>query len=492
MSGITAIAAGAYYSVALLNDGTVRVWGSNTNGQFGNGTTTSSSSPVALALARPVTAIGAGATFTLLVLDDGTVWGAGANGGGQLGDGTTTQRLTPVQMSGIANAVAVAGGTSTSLVLLSDGTLRGCGGNGTGMIGDGTTTQRTTPVAPTGLSGVLEVVARNDHVLARRDDGSVWAWGGNSDGELGLGDTSARHVPTQIPGLSSAALVGVTTDSSFMMTADDAPPGANSTLWAWGGNSHWQLGDGTRDARLSPNAITGPDFSTRTATPYFGVSSGTYSTELSVSISSVTGTASIHYTTNGNDPTLADPTIANGGSIAVDQTLTVKARAFATDLPDSNVGIRQLHPCRGDSHVQPVRRDVQQPADGQHEHDLQWRGDSLHDGWFHADGRVACVLVAAVADNQHDAQSRRDTVRLVLERGSIRDVHAAIWDRRSSGSQSDGRHVPGTGYRLTDRRQRRDDSVHHERDGSEREFDDLQRPADVHGHHDVEGQGVSP
>jgi alpha-tubulin suppressor-like RCC1 family protein len=50
LSGVKAIAAGGYHSVALKNDGTVWSSGWNVLGQLGNGTTTQSLSPVKTSL----------------------------------------------------------------------------------------------------------------------------------------------------------------------------------------------------------------------------------------------------------------------------------------------------------------------------------------------------------------------------------------------------------------------------------------------------------
>ena len=87
--------------MALKSDGTVWAWGDNGYGQLGDGTTTDRTTPVQVSGLSGVTAIAAGCYHTVALKSDGTVWAWGYNGYGQLGDGTTTQRTTPVQVSGL-------------------------------------------------------------------------------------------------------------------------------------------------------------------------------------------------------------------------------------------------------------------------------------------------------------------------------------------------------------------------------------------------------
>lgn len=103
LSGIIAVSAGAYYSLALKNDGTVWAWGSNNYGQLGDGTTTSRSVPFQILGLSGITAISASFTTNLMshslaLRNDGIVRAWGYNFNGQLGDGTTTNRLSPVHM----------------------------------------------------------------------------------------------------------------------------------------------------------------------------------------------------------------------------------------------------------------------------------------------------------------------------------------------------------------------------------------------------------
>ena len=118
-------------------------------------------------------AIAAGAYHTVFVKSDGTVRGAGYNYYAQLGDTTTTTpRTSAVQMSGISTAVAVAAGDYHTLILLADGTLKGVGYNGDASLGDGTTTNRSTPVAVSTLTGVTALAAGSYHAIARTSDGT--------------------------------------------------------------------------------------------------------------------------------------------------------------------------------------------------------------------------------------------------------------------------------------------------------------------------------
>lgn len=95
----------------------------------------------------------AGSNYTIALKSDGTVWGWGSNYQGELGDGTTTSRTTPVQVSGIAGVIAISeGGDEHTLALKSDGTVWAWGYNYSGQLGDGTTTNRTTPVQVSGLN----------------------------------------------------------------------------------------------------------------------------------------------------------------------------------------------------------------------------------------------------------------------------------------------------------------------------------------------------
>src|SRR5687768_15787500 len=152
------IAGGGLHSCAVLTSGVVQCWGSNDQGQLGNGTVTTSTTPVATGITT-ATAIAAGNNHTCALLTGGTVTCWGLDGNGQLGDGTTgasgTQlRLSPVSVGGgLTGVTAIAAGGFHTCGLLSNGTVRCWGDDGAGQIGDGVPGDRSLlPVAVPGIT----------------------------------------------------------------------------------------------------------------------------------------------------------------------------------------------------------------------------------------------------------------------------------------------------------------------------------------------------
>ncbi|GAB2994012.1 RCC1 domain-containing protein [Saccharothrix stipae] len=269
LTGIKAVSAGRH-SMALATDGTVFAWGDNGEGQLGNGTTVDAWTPVKVQLPnaagplRDIKAISAGKaseayTVHSLALDaHGKVWSWGNNTHGELGDGTFVQRTNPVQVTSLTNVVQVSGGLACSLAVHWTGKVFAWGANSHGQLGNGGTTGQNKPEAVWNvdsngaadvLTGIASVSVAN-HALAVSVSGKLYAWGDNSHGQLGIANPSAQYTPVE-SWLTPTAAASAGYRHSLALRTD-------GLVFAWGDNSHGQLGDGTTTSRHTPMAVKAP------------------------------------------------------------------------------------------------------------------------------------------------------------------------------------------------------------------------------------------
>jgi alpha-tubulin suppressor-like RCC1 family protein len=148
LTNVAAIACRDHGALVLLKDGTVWAWGANEKGQLGRkpaGDNDQSNVPVRIQGISDATAIDA-SSVCIALLRDGSVkvWGWGAIGGMASGrPGTNDVNPVPLKVAGISNAVAVKSGNGYATALHSDGTVMGWGVN---MMTTGVYHQTWTPV----------------------------------------------------------------------------------------------------------------------------------------------------------------------------------------------------------------------------------------------------------------------------------------------------------------------------------------------------------
>ncbi len=262
----TAVDLGAFYSCALLQDGTVRCWGDNSTGELGDGTTTNASTPVAVAGIGGAATVTAGGFHTCVRFPDGTIQCWGRNNAGQLGDPATTafQSPTPVRVAGLTATAVTAGGFHTC-ALLGDGTVSCWGQNDLGQLGNGTVsptadTPNPTPVTVSGITTAVAISAGGWYTCALLQDGTVRCWGDNTYGQLGNGaillspSPNSPITPTPTPVTVSGISTAVAIEAGVFHTCALLRDG---TLQCWGRNDEGRLGNGSTANSSTPVTVNG-------------------------------------------------------------------------------------------------------------------------------------------------------------------------------------------------------------------------------------------
>jgi len=334
LTDIIQVACGDSHTVFLKSDGTVYTVGINTNGQLGNGTTTTTVAgtyPVQVRLsATPtyltgITQIACGTSHTVFLTSSNTVYAVGLNTNNQLGDGTIVQKTFPVQVlsaagTGLANITQIACGASHTVFLTSSKTVYSVGLNTSGQLGNGTVTSSTTgsyPVqvlsaAATGLANITQIECGSAHTAFLTTTNTAYTVGLNTNGQLGNGTTTttvAGTYPVQVRlSATPTYLTGIThiaCGSSYTNFL------TSSAVYAVGLNSSGQLGDGSVTQRTFPVQVLSAAATGLTA------------------ISVISDTANVNVPTaptissiNAVSPTLVNPTISISFAASTNTTIT--------------------------------------------------------------------------------------------------------------------------------------------------------------------------
>ena len=251
------VACAGTHTAAIKTDGTLWLWGSNTNGQLGDNTTISKSSPVqTTAGGTNWKQVACAGNSTAAIKTDGTLWLWGSNSYGQLGNNNATSRSSPVQtVTRGTNWSQVSVGAATlgtcTAAVKTDGTLWLWGSNNYGQLGNNTTNSfgRSSPVQTvSGGTNWSRVACAGTCTAAIKTDGTLWLWGQGSDGKLGDNTAVSKSSPVQ-------TTAGGTNWKRVSVGGCAAAIKTDGTLWLWGqgSNGFYGLhGDNTATSRSSP------------------------------------------------------------------------------------------------------------------------------------------------------------------------------------------------------------------------------------------------
>ncbi|HSG81991.1 MAG TPA: Ig-like domain-containing protein [Gemmatimonadota bacterium] len=251
------VSAGLRHVCAVTSNGAAYCWKENEFGQLGDGTTDSSSTPVAVSGGLTFGHLNGGHYHTCGVTstNGGRCWGN--NGSLRLGVLSTGETCsgepcstTPRSVFGSIPFAVIAAGASHSCGVSTGGTTYCWGLNSSLQVGNDTTSFTYLPLqVPTG--GTLEQLsAYGDHNCGLRADDAVLCWGKNSWGQLGDSTRTTRAAPLVVKGGHAWTMVSAGSEHTCGVATD-------GLTYCWGQNLYGQLGDGTQTERTAPVPVQG-------------------------------------------------------------------------------------------------------------------------------------------------------------------------------------------------------------------------------------------
>lgn len=232
------IDAGESHTCVILDDATLKCFGSNSSGQIGSGGTAALGDAasemgdalvaVNLGAGRTARAVATGRVHTCVLLDNASVKCFGEGDDGRLGTGATTDvgrsaasmgdALRELDLGTGRTARAITAGGAHSCAILDDHRVKCWGANDEGQLGLGDTDARgddpgemgdALPSVDLGLpAGVVVsgITAGDAHTCVLLSSGAVKCWGSGANGRLGLGDEQPRGIAAGEMGATLASV----------------------------------------------------------------------------------------------------------------------------------------------------------------------------------------------------------------------------------------------------------------------------------------------
>ncbi|WP_442902370.1 RCC1 domain-containing protein, partial [Flavobacterium sp.] len=196
--------------------------------------------------------ISSGDYFNLGLKPNGTLWGWGSSNFGQMGNGSEADFYNPTQLNTATDWQQAVCGPYNTFVIKTNGTMWCSGNNSSGQLGIGSTVSYLNTFTQMGTdTNWSQVSASNSFTLALKTNGSLWGWGQNDSYQMGNGTCCSNRL--------SPGQIGTDTDWTLIQAAGIVRTGlalkSNGTLWGWGGNSTGLVGPSNVGSRQYPTQL---------------------------------------------------------------------------------------------------------------------------------------------------------------------------------------------------------------------------------------------
>lgn len=261
----THISAGSDHTCGITRAGQAWCWGGNGFGQLGTGTAdTQLEAPTLVAGGLTFKSISAGANLTCAVTTSNQAYCWGSDADGELGDGgpisydTRSFSRVPVRVAGGLTIASVSAGTDFACGITTSGGGYCWGRNDVGRLGNGGDVDSSSPVPVAGGLALAQVSAGVTHACAVDTAGKAWCWGANNEGELGVSTPAdLSRMPVRVSG--SADFAEVTAGKNSGSAHSCGISADRLSVRCWGRNNDGQLGNGSTSEQRTdvPTAVTG-------------------------------------------------------------------------------------------------------------------------------------------------------------------------------------------------------------------------------------------
>lgn len=255
----------------VTKTGEAYCWGTQTNGEFGNGATSATYNVPQLvsSLSTNVQQISTSTNSVCALVGGGEIWCAGSQVSGALGNGLTAGNATSmVRVSSKNTFTKVSTGTSMSCGLTDAKELWCWGSNTSGYLGasaaiasssvpikvkgenymdvDVGPSRVVTALVDTNVKKISPLSSQGGRISVAFSltcyidaEAELWCWGSDASGQLGNGPiyTGIQQSPTPVIEPGKWKKVRVSSDHACAIKA-------NGTLWCWGADDVGQLGNG--------------------------------------------------------------------------------------------------------------------------------------------------------------------------------------------------------------------------------------------------------
>ena len=206
MSNIKSVCVGSgdltydHHAAAIDENGTLYTWGTNRDGELGNGTTEKSSVPIEIMDNVKQAIVGYG--FTAAVTEDGELYTWGYNGTGKLGDGTKENHHTPNMIMEDIESIGCSRGIYYAIDI--EGNLYVWGSSSYNMGAGSSYSSFDKPYKI--LENIIQVEFSWEHAAAVTFDGELYTWGNCAIGD-GTYKSSYEPKKIEIPSINATMLL---------------------------------------------------------------------------------------------------------------------------------------------------------------------------------------------------------------------------------------------------------------------------------------------